>query len=44
MEPFRLRLFAGGHFYLDAARSALIEEIAAALASEPDAWRGAPEA
>jgi medium-chain acyl-[acyl-carrier-protein] hydrolase len=36
--PFRLRLFAGGHFYLDTARTALISEIAATLGPAIGAW------
>jgi medium-chain acyl-[acyl-carrier-protein] hydrolase len=43
-EAFRLRLFKGGHFYLDAARSALIDEIAATLTSGTGSASGAAEA
>lgn len=40
---FRLRLFEGGHFYVDTARTALIDEIAATLGHSFDAWsRTAP--
>lgn len=38
--PFRLRLFDGGHFYIDTARAALIGEIAATLGLAVSALSG----
>ncbi len=38
--PFRVRLFPGGHFYLDAQRSALLADVSASLASLASAPAG----
>lgn len=36
---FRVRVFAGGHFYLDAQRAEVLADVAALLPSPAPAWR-----
>jgi surfactin synthase thioesterase subunit len=36
---FRVRVFAGGHFYLDARRAEVLADVAAALGDAAPAWR-----